>query len=76
MYKATATLAFLAYVGLSTAAGCARQEGPQFTKGELAVREPGLNQIVNAGQLYTIKWDVRTTLSHSFEWQQLTKCSR
>lgn len=56
MYIATATLAFLAYVGLSTAAGCARQEGAQFTDGSLPIGSPGLNQVVPAGQPFTITW--------------------
>ncbi|KAL2049038.1 hypothetical protein ABVK25_010709 [Lepraria finkii] len=56
MYIATATLAFLTYIGLSMAAGCARQEGAQFTDGSLPIGSPGLNQVVPAGQPFTITW--------------------
>jgi hypothetical protein len=71
MYTTTATLALLAYVGLSAAQSCTRQAGGLFKDGSLPVRAPELHQVIAAGSPFTIKWDVSISCTFPLQAQKL-----
>ncbi len=61
MYFITATLAFLAYTGLTSAASTCQKipSSDNPSANTLAIYTPSQNQIVPVDRPFTITWDVR-----------------